>query len=376
MIATLTERLSRLPWPQISWSALVALVAAAVVLLLWRLPLRRRAGTAPRKPPPRFVLVGIAFLLLLVLCEIWGLSLLGRPGDEVNLLLQNIVWTVAAAAILFMLVRAAQHGLIRRATSIEDRHKARVVTAWIGVVLFFIVAALIWASGVKDLGIFLGIIGAGVALSMQETLLCVAGWLLLVARRVYDIGDRVEIDGRIGDVIDISVFQTSMLEVGKWVQGDQSTGRMLIIPNSMVIRGAVYNYSKGFPFVWDEFSTVVTFESDWEAARDLMLEQAEVEAEKIEAEVKRQIEKMQHRYAIRYEHLQPIIYTSIADHGVQLTLRYLTPIRKRRHISHVVCENVLRVFLKHPKIDFAYPTKRIFRNNEEGKSDLGGPNRS
>ena len=346
------------------------------MLLLWRLPFRRLAGTAPRKPLPRFVLVGIAFLLLLVLCEIWGLSLLGKPGDQVDLLLQNIVWTAAAAAVCFLLVKAAQRGLVRRATSIENRHKARVVTAWIGVVLFFIMAALIWASGVKNLGIFLGIIGAGVALSMQETLLCVAGWLLLVARRPYDIGDRIEIDGRIGDVIDIGVFQTSMLEVGNWVQGDQSTGRMLIIPNSMLVRRAVYNYSKGFPFVWDEFSTVVTFESDWETARDLMLQQAEVEAEKIETEVTRQIETMQRRYAIHYEHLQPIIYTSIADYGVRLTLRYLTPVRKRRTISHLVCQNVLRAFLKHPKIDFAYPTTRFFRNTEEGKGDLAGPRRS
>jgi len=130
------------------------------------------------------------------------------------------------------------------------------------------------------------------ALSLQETLVCVAGWLLLVVRRPYDIGDRIEIDHRIGDVIDISVFQTSMLEVGNWVKADQSTGRILIIPNSMVIRHPVYNYTKGFPFVWNELAVTVTFESDWEHAEQLMLEQAEVEAEKLQGEVKRQIAKM------------------------------------------------------------------------------------
>ena len=138
----------------------------------------------------------------------------------------------------------------------------------------------------------------------------------------------------------------------------------------MIVRHAIHNYTKGFPFVWDEFAAVVTFESDWEQAEGLMLEQAEGEADKIEAEVKRRIEQMQQRYAIHYEQLRPTVYTSIADNGVRLTLRYLTPVRMRRAITHRISQNVLRSFLEHPRIDFAYPTTRWFRNPDEGKPGL------
>ena len=252
----------------------------------------------------------------------------------------------------------------------------RLTASWVGISVFIVATAMIWAAGIRDFGIFLGIIGAGLALSLQETLVCIAGWLVFIVRRPYDIGDRIEIDGKIGDVIGVSVFQTTMLEVGNWVKADQSTGRMLIIPNSMLIRHAVYSYAKGFPFVWDEISVVVTFESDWQGAEELMLEKAEVEADKIEPQVKRQIRRMQDRYAIHYEHLTPTVYTRIADNGVDLALRYLCPVRERRAITHRLSRNILQAFAGHPRIDFAYPTTRIFRNNEEGKPGIGGPQRA
>jgi small-conductance mechanosensitive channel len=246
-------------------------------------------------------------------------------------------------------------------------------TAWLGAAGFLVAVFFIWAGQIKDMGVFLGIVGAGLALSMGETLLCIAGWLLLIVRRPFDIGDRIEVDGRIGDVISYSVFQTTMLEVGNWVDADQSTGRLLIIPNSMIIRHALYNYTKGFPFVWNEFSAVVTFESDWARAKQIMLSNAQREDKKIENEVEARIAEMQARYAIRYSHLDPIVWTSIAEHGVRLTLRYLTPVRQRRAMIHRLSEAILTEFLKDPAIDFAYPTTRFFRNPEEGKAQTGGP---
>ena len=355
---------------QIAWSALavfVALVFCWTVLQHGRLN-RGRLRILKRKVP---LVTGVTFLLLLVLAQIWDIHIFGEPDSRKALLLKNLVWTAVSGLVLYILVRTCQRRLIDRSTSIEDRHKIRVMTAWVGIVLFAIVALFIWASKVDDLGLFLGILGAGVALAMQETLLTLAGWLLLVVRRPYDIGDRIEVDGNVGDVIDIGIFQTTMLEVGKWVRADQSTGRLLITPNSMVVRHAIFNYTKGFPFVWDEFTAIVTYESDWETARILMLEQAEIEASKYADEVKRQIELMQGRYAIHYEHLNPIVYTAVVDNGIALTLRHLTPVRHRRMIENRLAENILRLFIPHEDIEFAYPTTRFFRDKKDIQPDKG-----
>ena len=354
------------------WSVFSILLAALIYVILRRKIL---SLGAPRKRT-RLLGLSILFVLLFILVRIWTNVVFvqaGEPASRLRALLEKSLWTFGMAAVIYILVTAARHALIRSGISIEARHKVRMASSWIGIAVFVIAAAFIWVSGIQDFGIFLGILGAGLALSLQETLVCIAGWVLLVVRRPFDIGDRIEIDNRIGDVIDVSVFQTSMMEVGNWVKADQSTGRMLIIPNSMFIRHPLYNYSKGFPFIWNELSAVVTFESDWEQAEALLLEKAEIEADKIESEVKRRIEQMQSQYAIRYEHLHPIVYTNIADNGVELTLRYISPVRQRRATTHRISRNILHAFLENPRIDFAYSTTRIYRNTEEGKPGAGGP---
>jgi small-conductance mechanosensitive channel len=354
-----------------------AIVLAAVAYLLLRKRVHRKHTAAESVRLRRWLLLlGLAVLTVLALTRIWLQPPVGSVWivrSEAQNVLESIVWTVLAAVIVVLGVRTVRRGLLAEEIEIEARHKIRMSTAWLGATALLIALFFIWAGQIKDMGVFLGIVGAGLALSMGETLLCIAGWLLLIVRRPFDIGDRIEVDGRIGDVISYSVFQTTMLEVGNWVDADQSTGRLLIIPNSMIIRHALYNYTKGFPFIWNEFSAVVTFESDWARAKQIMLSNAQREDKKIENEVEARIAEMQARYAIRYGHLDPIVWTSIAEHGVRLTLRYLTPVRQRRAMIHRLSEAILTEFLKDPGIDFAYPTTRFFRNPEEGKHQTGGP---
>ena len=373
----LTEWVLAGGWRPLAWSGVAAVVCIAVYLLLRRWLCSSAKDPGAAKARARLLALVLLLVFVLVLIRIWANAILGvgtqRPGTRAQALLEKVLWTFATAAAAYVIVRAIQRALIKPSVEVAVRHKIRLTTSWIGIVVFLVAAGSIWVGQIENLGVFLGIVGAGIALSLQESLLSIAGWLLWVVRRPFDIGDRIEIDGRAGDVIGISVFQTSLLEVGNWIRADQSTGRMLIIPNSMIVRHAMYNYTKGFPFVWDEFSTIVTFESDWQEAERLMLAKAEVEAEKIEGEVKRQIRQMQQRYAIRYEQLGPILYTSIADNGVRLTLRYLAPDRMRRAFNHRISRTVLQALIEHPRIDFAYPTTRLYRNPDEGKSALGGP---
>lgn len=283
--------------------------------------------------------------------------------------------TIVAAMVIFVATRLVLRGLLTRTTELSARHKIRRTVTWTSALFFIAITLGIWLRQTTNLGVFLGIIGAGVALSLQETLLCVAGWALVVLQRPFDVGDRIELDGLIGDVIDISVFHTHLLEVGNWVHAEQSTGRLVSLPNSRIFRGVLVNYTKGFPFIWNELQVVVTFESNWRKAKEILLDTATSENMRVEKEVQARINEMQTQYAIYYQKLTPIVYTHVADHGIGITLRYLTPVRRRRSSAHDVWETVLERFREAKDIDFAYPTQRLFYHPREGKEELRGEER-
>ena len=370
--------LAQLDWSPILFPAGLSLLAVvlAVLAYLW---LRKRAaphsikGEAERL---QRLTVGVAVLLLLlvVLAYVWrGQAEWLAQVDQwvrAHQIHSNVLWTLVAVVVVFILGRMAEHAFVRRASDLEGRHKARRAVTWVRALALVALILPIWVSGAQQFGLFLGVLGAGLALSLQETLVCIAGWMLIVIKKPYDVGDRIEIDRMIGDVIDISVFQTSVLEVGNWVGADQSTGRIVNIPNSAVFRGFNANYTKGFPFIWNEQTIVVTFESDWKRAKEIISRQAQIEADKIETEVRRQIQHMQQHYAIRYEYLKPIVYTHIADHGVALTLRYLCPVRRRRSFSHLINEGILEDLAREKSISLAYPTTRFYDSLHEDKPAL------
>lgn len=249
----------------------------------------------------------------------------------------------------------------RRIKDLKVKYLVRKNVIYLLNILIILYIAFVWVQNVGSITIFLSIVGAGIALALQEAILCLAGWFLILVRRPFSVGDRIELGGVKGDVIDIRPFQTLLLEIGNWVQADQSTGRIVNVPNSMVFKKENYNYSHGFEFIWNEIKVLVTFESDWKRAEKIMTGHAVEQAEGMEKIVKSKIDEMTRRYMIRYEKFTPIVYVDIKESGVELTLRYLTEARKRRTTADELCRAILEDFKKEEKVNFAYPTYRIVR---------------
>ncbi len=128
----------------------------------------------------------------------------------------------------------------------------------------------IWFQEFGEFLTFLGLIAAGLAIALRDPVTNLFGWLFIVARRPYELGHRIQIGETIGDVVDLRLFQTSLLEIGNWVDADQPTGRIVHVPNGKVFTEMQFNYSLGVPFIWDELPVLVTFESDWEEAKNLL----------------------------------------------------------------------------------------------------------
>ncbi|MFT7538859.1 MAG: small-conductance mechanosensitive channel [Lysobacterales bacterium] len=253
-------------------------------------------------------------------------------------------------------------GLVnKRIRDIKARHVVRKNIIYIFSFISVIVIFFIWIQNINSITIFLGVAGAGLALALQEVIMCIAGWLLIMIRHPFEVGDRIELNGIKGDIIDIRLFQISMLEIGNWVKADQSTGRIVNIPNSFVFKGANHNYSRGFEFIWNEIPILLTYESDWKKGKEIVVRHANEMAEGMEDRMRRKIDIMRNRYMIYYGKLTPIVYTNIKDSGVELTLRYLTEAKQRRATQNELCEAILEEFDKEPSVNLAYPTWRMVK---------------
>ena len=269
----------------------------------------------------------------------------------------TVVFIIAAYGILFVLNRIIN----RRIENLKSRHTIRKNVSYMINFLLIIAVIFIWLQRLNSLSIFLGFASAGLALALQEVILCVAGWFLIIARHPFGVGDRIEIAGVKGDVIDIRVLQTSVLEIGNWVDADQSTGRIVNIPNSYVYKHPNFNYNRGFEYIWNEIPVTITFESDWNRAKEIMMHHACQVADGLEDHFKRRIERMTSQYMIYFQNYTPIVYVDIQNSGIRLTLRYLTEAKKRRSTTDELSRAILDDFSREQAVTLAYQTFRIVK---------------
>jgi len=167
-------------------------------------------------------------------------------------------------------------------------------------------------------------------------------------------------------VIDVRIFQFTLMEIKNWIKAEQSTGRVIHIPNGKVFTETQANYSKGFKYIWNEIPVLVTFESGWEKAKEILFEIVKKHSAHLSDRAEKKLREVSSRYMIFYSNLTPTVYTSVQDCGVLLTLRYLCKPRNRRDTEQAIWEEILKEFANHPDIDFAYPTTRFYKLSETG----------
>ena len=283
----------------------------------------------------------------------------------------GILYT-SAVVLLMVLVRFIASRLVgKHVGDIKSRYRWRRAINYVLGVIGLLLIARIWTPGLQNIGVFLGLASAGLAIALRDPIVCVVGWAFILIRRPYQVGDRVQIGEDRGDVIDIRMFQTYLMECGEWIDGDQSTGRILLIPNNSVFSATMANYTHGFDYIWDEVAVRLTFESDWRRAKDLLTKIADTHMNPHCDDAQRQIRSAASEHMIFFQKLTPIVYTSVREWGVQLTVRYLTPPRQRRGSAQRLWEAILDAFAGEPDIRFAYPTTRFARGG--GPESPSGP---
>lgn len=280
---------------------------------------------------------------------------LDMASEPARNILVSVLLVVAAA----VLIRGAQRLALRYIDEPSRRYHTSKLIGRLGGLLTVVTLLVIWSFDVGTVLGVLTVIGAGVAISLREAFLSAVGWLNIVARNPFRQGDRIEIGGVRGDVVDIRLLHSTLMEIGGWVDADQSTGRLVHIPNAWIYQHPVYNYTHGFNFIWNELPFTVTFRSDWEAAREIILSLAEESASIVAQQAKQEIRQLSREYLVHYSILTPFVYVDATERGIRLTLRYLCEVRKRRGTTHALTMGILRRFAEHGRIEMAYPTTGI-----------------
>lgn len=276
----------------------------------------------------------------------------------------EITYTILIILIMSLLKWIYNRFVSDKISDVKARYRWRKTTTYLAFFIGIILILPMWVKGFSSFVTYLGLSTAGLAIALRDLLASIIGWVFIIWKRPFKLGDRIEIDGVAGDVIDIRLFQFTIVEIGNWVEADQSTGRVVHIPNNKVLLKDVANYTMGFSFVWNEIPVLITFESDWQKAKKLLLNIAETQSGEMKELARKRIKEASKKFLIFYGNLSPIVYTKTKESGILLTIRYLCEPRKRRSSESLIWEEILTTFAEFDDIEFAYPTNRYYFKEE------------
>lgn len=290
-------------------------------------------------------------------------SLVGIAPDLQRKLFLSLLILVVVWVAYRLLIRVVD----RRVEDPKSRYQWTKNLSYAAFFVAVLFLAFVWVDAFGNLATFLGLLSAGLAIALRDLVTNLAGWAFIVIRHPFVVGDRVEVGGQRGDVVDIRVFQFTILEIGNWVDADQSTGRVIHVPNARIFTDPLANYTSQFAYLWHEIPVLVTFESNWRKAKEILTRVGEEHLVDVVPEAEEAVRHASRKYLIFYPTLTPKVYTTVKDSGVLLTLRFVCPVRQRRGITERVWEEVLDAFRNESDIGLAYPTRRIYANFLEGK---------
>ena len=253
----------------------------------------------------------------------------------------RIVAVLVGLIVVYSLVRLLQRSLGRYISDSGTRYRARKFVTFLGYFAAVLMVSIVFSDRLSGLTVAFGVAGAGIAFALQEVIASVAGWAAVSLGGFYSTGDRVQLGGIKGDVIDVSILRTTLMEVGEWVNGDLYTGRIVRVANSFVFKEPVFNYSGDFPFLWDEITLPVRYGSDWRLAREMLRNLVKEVLAGYAAEVKSSWADMVQRYRIEDANVEPMITLRATDNWIEFTVRYVVDYRKRRWMKDYLFTRIL-----------------------------------
>ncbi|MFO7918608.1 MAG: mechanosensitive ion channel [Anaerolineae bacterium] len=270
--------------------------------------------------------------------------------------------TISSAIVLsltFVIHRVIARLLRLRIRDSTDSHTLRMLTRNTLFVLSGLLVLAIWLGAGSNFAVSMGVFGAGIAFASQEVIGSFAGYLNIVIGGVFHIGERIRIGDVVGDVVDISMLRTTVMEIEGWVRADQYTGRMVTVANRMIFSESVFNYTQHWPYLWDEITFPITYDSDWRLAGQILLEHGQEHTNDLQKQAQTTFEELRRRYPLQEAAVEPSLYVVMTDNWIEMTLRYVVDPHERRVVASNLHHDILQHFESEDEITVASATFEV-----------------
>jgi len=268
--------------------------------------------------------------------------------------LSKIFLTCVAVTFLYLVLKfLIEEILVGKLKDYKTRYTVKKTTSILFVVLVLVFIVGIWIENTQAILVAYGLIAAGIAISLQDLFKGFTGGILILANNLYRVGDRIEVGGIYGDVMDIGILYTTLMETRGWVRGDQASGRIISLPNSHVLTSAVKNYTKDHSFLWEEITIPVTFDSNWEPLIEPILLAVREYTSDLTKQASREVAKIGEKYYLPKRDVEPAVYVTFDESFIKISIRYVTEARKRRFHTDALYRLILKEAAKHKDVKIA-----------------------
>jgi small-conductance mechanosensitive channel len=283
--------------------------------------------------------------------DLFGIRLVGlndQNAQKLALTVGLVVGLMLCTAILHRLLRLAP--ATERATRVRfwSRQAVGLTVALIGAIGL----ASIWFDNPRTLSTAAGLMSAGLAFALQKVITSFAGYFLILRGNNFSVGDRIVMGGVRGNVIALGFFQTTIMEMGQpaavqnadpamWVKSRQFTGRIVTVANSRIFDDPVYNYTRDFPFIWEELSLPIAYRDDRQRVERILLDTGRRHAADPKQLAPGALERLYRKYDVSVHDFEPRVYWRLTDNWVELTVRLLVPDRGTRDIKDAMSREVI-----------------------------------
>ncbi len=258
-----------------------------------------------------------------------------------NPVFQKILVVIIGAFVIFAISGLIKNIVPRYVKETNSRYRIRKFVGYSAYFLIVILIMVVYSSQLSGLNVFLGVAGAGIAFALQEVIASIAGFIAINFSNFYSVGDRVMLGGIKGDVVDIGILRTSIMQIGDWVNGDLYNGKIVRIANSFIFKEPVFNYSGDFPFLWDEVVIPIKTESDFRYAKEKFMEILyEVQGDYAKG-AERHWAKMTEKLMVENAQVAPMVNMTFDENWISFTLRYVVDYKRRRGTKDLIFGKVL-----------------------------------
>lgn len=283
--------------------------------------------------------------------RIFGVTLVGvnaTTGLKLLFTLSLVLVVLALRSLALALTRWVLGGMAGDPRRFWARQGVQVITT----VVLLLGTVSIWVTPGTNLTTGLGLISAGLAFALQQVILALDGYFVILRGDTFGVGDRITLGGVRGDVVRLGFIKTTIMEMGQppsvsgadpavWVNSRQYTGRLVTVTNGVIFKEPVYNYSREFPYIWEEIVLPVRYDADRARVERILLSAARAHAVVDDPAADRALATMRSRYAMADASLNPAVYWRITDNWLELSLRFLVPHRGVREVKDRISRDVL-----------------------------------